>query len=346
MTSLAKIHIRLAAAVCLLAPLFCTAQEGITHNGPFFVSVEVPGSTGTYPVGINNSLTIAGYYKDASAHTHGFVRNLSGKIISFDVTDSIFTAPVGINDAGEIAGVYEDVLGEQRGFLRSSRGVITTFNPGGASGSTLPAAINASGTIVGMYTTTNTIPPGFAFLRDPKGGIVTFNIAGSSFVNPQSINASGEIAGEYLYDGNSQIGGFVRSADGEIKTFDYEEGIVPSGINDSGTLAGWYATTAFHGFTRSSQGQLTSFDPPGTLMTQNISINRTGAVTGSYSATSGVPGSAPSNHGFLRTGNGSILSFDPPGSIGTTPTSINDLGVVTGWYLGSTGQVMGFLGLP
>jgi hypothetical protein len=48
----------------------------------------------------------------------------------------------------------------------------------------------------------------------------------------------------------------------------------------------------------------------------------------------------------LRTGNGSILSFDPPGSTGTTPTSINDLGVVTGWYFGSTGQAMGFLGLP
>jgi hypothetical protein len=346
MTSLAKINIRLAAAVCLLAPLFCTAQEGITHNGPFFVSVEVSGSTGTYPVGINNSLSITGYYKDASQHAHGFVRNLSGRISSFDVTGSILTQPVGINNSGQIAGVYEDASGIQRGFLRSSRGVITTFNPGGTSGSTVPTAINASGAIVGMYSTSSIVPPAFGFLRDPEGGIVTFNIAGSNYVDPQSINASGEIAGEYLYDGDTQIGGFVRSSDGEITTFDYEEGIVPAGINDSGTLAGWYASTAFHGFTRSSQGQLTSFDPPGTLMTQNISINRTGAVTGSYSATSSVAGSRPLNHGFLRTGNGSILSFDPPGSTGTTPTGINDLGVVTGWYFGSTGQAMGFLGLP
>jgi hypothetical protein len=346
MTSLAKIHTRLAAAVCLLAPLFCTAQEGITHNGPFFVSVEVSGSTGTYPVGINNSLSITGYYKDASQHSHGFVRNLSGKVSSFDVTGSILTQPVGINDSGEITGIYEDTAGVERGFLRSGCGVITTFNPGGAAGSTVPTAINAGGAIVGMYSTGNIVPPAFGFVRYPDGGIVTFNVAGSNYVNPQSINASGEIAGEYFYDGNSQIGGFVRSASGEIETFEYEEGIVPSGINDSGTLTGWYATTAFHGFVRSSQGQITSFDPPGKLMTQNISINRTGSVTGSYSASSSVPGARASNHGFLRTGNGSILSFDPPGSTGTTPTSINDLGVVTGWYFGSTGQAMGFLGLP
>jgi hypothetical protein len=345
MTSV-KTHIRLAATVCLLAPLFSAAQEGMAHNGPFFVSVEVSGSTGTYPVGINNSSTVTGYYKDPSQHYHGFVRNLSGKISSFDVVGSTLTQPVGINDSGEIAGIYEDAIWVQRGFLRSSRGAITTFNPGGSAGATVPTAINESGAIVGMYSTSSTVPPAFGFVRYPYGGIVTFTISGSNYVNPQSINASGEIAGEYLYESDSQLGGFVRSVDGEIKTFDYEEGIVPSGINNSGTLAGWYATTAFHGFTRSSQGQLTTFDPPGTIVTQNISINRRGEVTGSYSATSSVAGSRPLNHGFLRTGSGSIFSFDPPGSTGTTPTGINDFGIVTGWYLNSTGQAMGFFGLP
>jgi hypothetical protein len=297
-------------------------------------------------VNVNNSASITGYYKDASQHYHGFVRNALGKMTSFDVTGSILTQPVGINYSGEIAGIYEDATGVQRGFLRSSRGMITTFNPGGSSGSTIPTAINDSGAVVGMYSTSSTAPPAFGFVRYPYGGIVTFTVAGSNYVMPQSINASGEIAGEYLYDGDSQIGGFVRSSDGEIKTLNYDEGIVPSDINQSGTLAGWYATTGFHGFVRSSQGQLTSFDPPGTIVTQNISINRSGEVIGSYSATSSVPGSPASNHGFLRAGNGSIVSFDPPGSTGTTPTSINDLGIVTGWYLSPAGQATGFVGLP
>jgi hypothetical protein len=354
MNSAAKTRFCLTAVVCLLAPLFSSAQATPPANGPFFISLEVPNSTGTYPMGVNDSLSVAGYYKDASQQIHGFVRLVMGQVTSFDVAGSIMTQPVGINDMGEIAGSYEAASGIQRGFLRLANGTITTFNPSDAQGSTVPTAINASGEIAGVYSTSALTPPSLGFLRYANGSIATFGIAGSTFVNPQSINADGEVTGEYLYDGNTQIGGFVRHANAQITTFHYEQGIVPSGINKNGMVTGWYATTGFHGFLRSAEGVLTSFDPPGTLLTQYISINRAGQVTGSYNVKTSIKpsvkpgGSTPSilSHGFLRAHDGNMESFDPPGSFQTTPTSINTLGVVTGWYFGSMGQAVGFMRVP
>jgi hypothetical protein len=345
MTSAAKIRFCLTAVVCLVASLFCSAQVA-APNLPLFISFQVPNSTDTYPMSVSDSLSVTGYYRDSSQHIHGFVRNSLGEITSFDVPGSLATQPVGIDEAGEIAGIYDVAPGVHRGFIRLPTGQITTFNPAGSVGSTIPTAINASGAVVGMYSTTNVVPPGFGFLRYPNGSIATFGITGSTYVNPQSINTGGEVTGQYFYDGNTQIGGFVRYPNGEITTFDYEQGIVPSGINNTGTVAGWYATTGFHGFVRSAEGELTFFDPPGTLMTQYISINRAGEVAGSYNAKTSTTPSSTLGHGFFRSGDGTIQSFDPPGSVATTPTSINTFGVVAGWYFASTGGAVGFVRMP
>jgi hypothetical protein len=337
-TSFAKIRSCLTAAVCLLAPLFCSAQGSARHNSPFFISFQVPQSTATFPLSINDRLSVTGYYRGADGQLHGFVRHVFGEITSFDVAGSITTLPVGINNAGEITGTYQDAAGVDGGFIRSPEGKITTFNPGGSGGFTTPRAISAGGMVVGQYSTTNSVPPAFGFIRYPDGGMVTFGIAGSTYVNPQSINDAGEITGQYYYQGNTQVGGFVRYPNGEITTFDYAEGIVPLDINQVGTVTGWFGTTGFHGFVRSAKGEITPFDPPGPIQTQYISVSRSGEVAGSYS--NGLV------HGFLRSPQGRILSFDPPGAINTTPTSIDDIGVVTGSYISSSGEMEGFLRIP
>ncbi len=331
-----------SATVFLVAMLCCTAQGASHPHQAFYITFQVPNGTGTLPVGINDSLSVTGYYNGKDGKTHGFVRHVFGKITTFDVPGSIYTQPIGINNAGEITGVYEDVPGFDRGFIRSPEGHFTTFNPGGAGGSSVPRAIDASGMVIGFYTTTNIVPPGFGFIRYPDGGLVTFGISGSSYVNPVSINTGGEIAGQYFYNGDTQVGGFVRCPDGDITTFEYAEGIVPTAINQAGTITGWYGTTGFHGFVRSAEGVITPFDPPGTIQTQYISINREGFVTGSYLASK--PGI---EHGFLRSPQGRLTTIDPPGSTQTNVTAINDLGVITGSYSGNIAPYGGaFLRIP
>jgi probable HAF family extracellular repeat protein len=76
----------------------------------------------------------------------------------------------------------------------------------------------------------------------------------------------------------------------------------PHGINASGTVVGYYtdANTAYHGFERSPDGTITTFDAPGAgttsaLGTIPFSINDAGLITGSFTDENEV------GHGFLVT---------------------------------------------
>jgi hypothetical protein len=77
------------------------------------------------------------------------------------------------------------------------------------------------------------------------------------------------------------------------------------------------------------------FDPLGSTSTQPNSINRKGAITGSYRDAQLV------NHGFLR--DGTITSFDLPGSNNTQPAGINREGAIAGTYTDASDVTHGFL---
>lgn len=335
----------LVAAVCMISPLLAFAQR-FQRGGAFFISFQVPDSMGTFASSINDALSVTGYYVDANQHTHGFVRHANGDIISFDVTGSLGTQPVGVNAAEEVAGNYQDIHGFSRGFVRLPSGTIDTFNPGSSGGATVVTGINAMGTVTGYFTTTNIIPPAYGFVRYADGAVITFGIPGSTEVIPESINVTGDVTGYFYFENNTSVGGFVRSPDGTISTFDFESGIVPESINADGAIAGWDATPEFHGFLRSPRGVITSFDTPGNILTQNLSINGAGALVGSYQVQQSLPPFSAS-HGFLRSPGGRITSFDPPGATQTTATSIDNVGVITGWYYSSTmPNAIGFLRVP
>ena len=109
---------------------------------------------------------------------------------------------------------------------------------------------------------------------------------------------------------------------------------------------------------RSTQGIVTLFNPPGTIVTlpesgfmedggslsapHQLSINQAGNITGSYVDAEGA------QHGFVRNPYGTITSFDPPRGGKTTATSINDSGVIAGsYYYDWNNQIaQGFLRLP
>ena len=133
-------------------------------------------------------------------------------------------------------------------------------------------------------------------------------------------------------------------------------GLFPTGINANGAVVGWFTTDASApysqvtpdapasgAFVRSSDGLITTFSSPGTLVSAHLGINAAGAVFGNYP----LPASPTGSHGFVRSEEGIVSSFDPDRSSSTTATGINDSGVITGYYSDETGKVVsGFLRQP
>lgn len=56
-----------------------------------------------------------------------------------------------------------------------------------------------------------------------------------------------------------------------------------------------WVTAEIHGFVRAVNGSITTFDPPGSVLTLAGGINPMGTITGQYFDASGV------SHGFLRS---------------------------------------------
>jgi hypothetical protein len=326
----------------MLCPALCLSQQPKPNFNRFtayhFVYFQVPGAAVTNPSSINDSLTITGSYSSLDGLlTGGFVRTAYGQLTTFDV-GQVYTGELQINAVGEIAGVYQDVSGGGRGFIRSANGSITKFNPAGPGGFTDVRGINNRGDVVGSYSTTNSIPPAQAYVRARDGALSTFTIPGSHYVFPWGINDLGEVTGVYYYDGDTQVGGFVRSPGGMITTFTYAAGIVPLAINRAGTIAGWYGPPvgAFQGFVRRPGGTIVSFSMPGMgmLYTSFMGLNEEGFVTGSYTTiATGPPSSGTEEYmyGFIRSPQGAISSFEVPGADSTTSVAINNFNVVTGW---------------
>jgi hypothetical protein len=360
-------------AISIQAP----AQKIITFDAPG--ADLTPGDyNGTYPSSVNVWGAIAGTYQDINSVYHGFLRSPEGRFITFEAPSADTTTPYNgtspnsINDLGVITGGYFDVNGFEHGFLRSPEGKFATFDVPGAGGyGTNPIAINLEGAVVGFYTDSNY--SFHAFLRSPDGKFTTWigpdactgnGSEGCYGTGATNINAFGIVAGGFEdNDGNFVHHGLVRSPDGKLNTFDipgagtgsYQGTGCPGcamGLNQFGAIAGIYsdANSVNHGFLRSLDGKITTFDAPGagSAIYQGtgcpsdcpVSINDWGAITGVYIDANYV------FHGYLRSPEGKIATVDPLGSAGTLPFSINDFGVITGEYLDANNVYHGFLRIP
>ncbi len=295
---------------------------------------------GTLVTAVNASGAMTGGYSAAVGIVHGFV-DANGTFTSFDAPNAgsspqpgYFqgTLGTGIDTAGDVAGVYADSNNAYHGFLRSATGTITVLDDPNAptstsSRGTFPMGIDDSGQIVGFYTTGtyNTASLYHGFL---------YSVASKTFTEIDDPNAG---TGEY--DNNNK------------------EGTVPTAINASGVVTGYYTDSAGtnHGFIYSA-GNYTSFDAPGAAATGHsglssgtvpVSIDTNGDIVGSYTDSNQV------RHGFiLPAGATRATSFDAPGADttttsgsigGTFPTRIDPTGTyVTGMYTDSSSLGHGF----
>lgn len=131
-----------------------------------------------------------------------------------------------------------------------------------------------------------------------------------------------------------------------ITTFDAPDsvGTFPQAVSEFGTIVGFYEDSSgiSHGFTRSAQGALASFDVSGSG-TFPVAVNRHGQITGTvFSERLGVSVS----RGFVREADGRVTQFDASAdAVVTRPEAINARGWVAGTYFDS-GAAHGFIRRP
>ena len=335
------------AALCVFGPSFCAAHGGSINGEATYISFSVPGALGTYPIGINASMEVTGYYTVSSTVTRGFLREADGTITTFDVE------PEGINAAGDITGP---------GFIRYADGrTVTIAGTPGTDQTVFPVGINDFDDIAmneyfeGSFTSS---------MRSYTGALTT--LPGTA----TAINDSGSVVGILTAD---QFGftGFVAHPDGysaligPVATGECGDQTIPEAINAAGVVAGTFTQNYLFnsscpqntgGFVMSPSGEFTQFQPPGQMLYFHdldlapgryplhlVSIDQAGDITGSYIDATGA------YHGFVRNPYGTISSFDPPESKFTFVTSINDGGAIAGYFQYSsegTGAAIGFIRVP
>ena len=305
-------------------------------------SAGTSATEGTIVFAVNASGAITGAYSDQAGVAHGFV-DANGTFTSFDAFNETGLSPksgwfqgttgISIDSSGDVAGTYADSNNAYHGFVRSAAGTITTFDDPNAptatsSRGTFPMSINDAGQIVGFYTTGN-----YATTSLYRGFL--YSVAGNAFTELDEPNAG---------TGNS--------------AYYQKQGTVPTAINGSGTVAGYYIDSggSSHGFVYAA-GSYTSFDVPGAATntakggglsgTVPMSIDTAGDVAGTYTDSSFV------RHGFIRSAGGKITTFNAPGANttsqsgmlgGTFPTHIDPTGsYITGIYTDSSGLGHGFV---
>jgi hypothetical protein len=233
-----------------------------------------------------------------------------------------------INDSGTVAGHY-DGDGGQPAFVLTSDGTLATFSAPEAF-STIPTGINASGVISGFFMLPSDESHGF--VRDADGTLTVFDppAPGSFTIGP--INKKGEIVVGSFKDGNAS---FIRNARGKFIAFHVRGGkfgTLAVAINDAAEVAGTYvdAQVVPHGFLRTRDGTIVTFDPPcgGTFdnRTRVVAINNQGAIAGQCEMSSGI-------QGYVRQPDGSFTVFPaPPGGKFVIVRAINDHGLITGCF--------------
>jgi hypothetical protein len=271
-------------------------------------SVPIFGATG---FSINAAGATTGNFPEITGVSvfihHGYVRGPEGNFTIFDPPGSILTIPLSINAGGAITGYYNEANGVIHGFVRGPNGRITSFDPPGST-STKAVSINAMGTIAGYYQVANMSVHGF--VRRAGGTIVSVDPPESTGTIVTGINNAGAITGYYTV-ANGRNFGFVRRAGETFESFDVPGTFVTvlpeingflvssltpaSSINDKGAITGSYSdNSGVHGFVRSPEGIITSFDPAlFTCLKKDssvfpTSINQEGVITGFCYSPTGV----------------------------------------------------------
>ena len=252
-----------------------------------YTQIDVPGSGGTFPFGVNSAGHISGTYYDPSSRLRGFLLTDVGYTF-FDCPFGVNTIPRGLNDLDQIVGVSDST-----GFLFDS--VVQTFTPVIYPGApfTEPFSINNAGTIVGIFAKSGASSPQSFELSHAKYTRINPLKSPSSAV--YGISDAGKVVGYAAF--SRGIRKFLFH-NGEYKLLPIPDApnAIPYGINRAGTvIVGEYQNPQGVQFGFVYQNNVvTTLQFPGSSVTTAFSINDAGQVVGWFNDSSGT-------HGFIWT---------------------------------------------
>jgi len=263
-------------------------------------------------------------------------------VTTFDCPAASNTYASAINASGQVTGYCTDASGTHA-FLKTGA-TITTFDGGTPNLSTGGNGINASGQVTGNHLDGLGLNNGFVY----AGGVVTpftilnINNLPTTYMVPRSINASGDIVGEYadvIDPTHGVYRGFIYHSTTQtsttfdaVGTFNILNPTVPVAINDLGQITG---SSGAQGFIYTA-GVGTVFSATNATQTVPRSINNLGDVVGMFYDINNVA------HGFINKG-GIVTTYDIAGATTTDIWSINDIGQIAGYYLDSANVAHGFI---
>jgi hypothetical protein len=170
------------------------AFHGFFLRGAGFHNYDVPGSTWTIVLGLNNVADFSGSDIPASGTQSGFV-SIGGVVTEFLVSGSTATLAYQINNTNQACGYYIDADGITHGYYRDSDGsIFAPIDPAGSTG-TIVFGNNNANWIVGRYPDSSGVTHGFLFI--PPDEYVTYDFPGSIFTSLNGISSQGQIVGRY-----------------------------------------------------------------------------------------------------------------------------------------------------
>lgn len=276
----------IAATILIVVP--ASAQQ--------FATIDPPGSTGTYPGGINNLGQVVGAYFDGSGVEHCFLLT-SGVYSTIDYPGAIATACAGINNLGQIVGSYVDSSQLQHGFSLTSGTFKTIDDPAFSQGNFL-AQVSDVGVIAGDGIDSLGAFHGFTLTNNV---FKTINYPSANFTEILDMSFNGaELVGAYSLpsfpaqttQGFTLLNGVFTSV-----TYPGSASSVLNGVTNIGQLVGTYTLpnqSGSHVFLMNGSST-TSIDFPGAISTGAANINDLGQVVGGYTDSSNV------THGFLMS---------------------------------------------
>jgi probable HAF family extracellular repeat protein len=322
------------APACTRQPAPAAHPNAVPAADPNFTfkTFDVPNSTYTDVLGINNLGVMVGQYCTSDG-CHGFIVR-GGHITTVDVPGAVETGIQSINDLGTAVGWWVQQVGPDQysvhGLIRLWSGAIRTIDDPNATPSigpvTVAYGINDAGVVVGYYLTTLTNGDcckahGFQYRN---GTFSDLDVPGYDNTVVWGINNVGEIDGmtTHLVDPSwSGFTGSTRVPGGGYSVFiavgdtqDENGNTWPQAINDWGTVVGHSNGAAgygiFVGWERLRNGKMVTISDPLANTTPDPSwtpgcgcwggtapggINDFGTVTGIYFDSNEV------GHGFIAT---------------------------------------------
>lgn len=242
-----------------------------------YSNIQVPGSTGTSPTGINNKGEVVGNYQSSNG-VFGFVLSNGTYTTISCPSATTGTFAVGINDNGVIVGYYGTTL-QNHGFVYTNGTCRTLPDFNGAA--TYPSGINNSGVIVGYYIVNN-VSHGFEL----QGGTYKeVSAPNSTQTIAFGINSSGDISGTYYETAITPHGFLLHN--GTYHTIDVPNSgstTQGAGLNNEDLTVGSYKdpnSLTYEGYVTNTT-KFFELVFPGSVTTFPVAINDSNVIVGNY----------------------------------------------------------------